>query len=64
MNNEKALSAYLEKMAEIETLITSLRVKADDHFGNDPEFINYGHVGDLGRIKNALTEANLIAGGR
>jgi len=32
------------------------RQLADDHFGHDPDAVHRGHVGDLGRVEQALDE--------
>lgn len=53
---QTAHDAYLERYAAICHQIESLQQLADDHFGNNPDAINWGHVGDLGRVKAGLDE--------
>jgi len=49
-----ALDAYLARTAAIHAKLERLQQLADDHFGHDPEAIHWGHVGDLGRVEQAL----------
>ena len=58
-----ALDAYLARTAAIRAKLERLRQLADDHFGNDPDAINWGHVGDLGRAEAGLDELLAIFGG-
>ncbi len=51
-----ALDTYLARAAAIHNKLTRLRQLADDHFGHDPEAIHWGHVGDLGRVDQALDD--------
>lgn len=46
-NNDAALSAFLARKEEIDTMLARLLDLSDDHFGADPELIGWGHVGDL-----------------
>ena len=49
-----ALDAYLARTAAIHAKLERLRQLADDHFGHDPHAVHWGHVGDLGRVEQAL----------
>ena len=51
-----ALDTYLQRLPLILDKIEALRQLADDHFGHDPEAIHWGHVGDLGRVDQALDD--------
>ena len=51
-----AIDAYLARAAAIHIKLARLQQLADDHFGHDPEAIHWGHVGDLGRVDQALDE--------
>ena len=51
-----ALDTYLQRLPLILDNIEALRQLADDHFGHDPEAIHWGHVGDLGRVDQALDD--------
>lgn len=35
---------------------------AGDHFGHDPSAVHWGHVGDLGRVEQALDDLPAIFG--
>ncbi|WP_298394122.1 hypothetical protein [uncultured Azonexus sp.] len=58
-----ALDTYLASAAAIHIKLTWLRQLADDHFGHDPEPIHWGHVGDLGRVDQALDDLLAIFDG-
>ena len=58
-----ALDAYLAHTAAIHAKLKRLQQLADDHSGNDPDAINWGHVGDLGRMEAGLDELLAIFGG-
>lgn len=44
--------------------IVVLRQLADDHFGHDPEAIHWSHVGDFGRVDQALDDLLAIFDGQ
>ena len=58
-----AIDAYLARAAAIHIKLTRLQQLADDHFGHDPEAIHWGHVGDLGRVDQALDDLLAIFDG-
>ena len=58
-----ALDTYLQRLPLIFDKIEALRQLADDHFGNDPDAIHWGHVGDLGRVDQALDDLLAIFDG-
>jgi len=64
MKNEKALSTFMAKIAEAQTLLAELQAHVDDHMGASPEEINYGHVGSAGYMVEKLTELTDWALGR
>lgn len=51
-----ALDAYLARAAAIHIKLARLQQLADDHFDHDPDAIHWGHVGDLGRVDQALDD--------
>lgn len=59
-----ALDAYLARAAAIHIKLARLRQLADDHFRHDPDAIHWGHVGDLGRVNQALDDLLAIFGGQ
>ena len=63
-NQAQAIDAYLQHIATIRRQIEALQRHADDHFGHDPDAIHWGHVGDLGRVDQALDELLTIFDGQ
>ena len=59
-----AIDAYLARAAAIHIKLARLQQLADDHFGHDLEAIHWGHVGDLGRVDQALDDLLAIFGGQ
>ena len=59
-----ATDAYLARAAAIHNKLTRLQQLADDHFGHDPDAIHWGHVGDLGRVEQALDDLLAIFDGQ
>jgi hypothetical protein len=59
-----ALDAYLQRLPMILNKIGALQQLADDHFGHAPEAIHWGHVGDLGRVNQALDDLLAIFDGQ
>ncbi len=58
-----ALDTYLQRLPVIRDKIDALRQLADDHFGHAPDAIHWGHVGDLGRVDQALDDLLAIFDG-
>jgi len=58
------LDTYLQRLPIILDKIEALQQLADDHFGHSPDAINWGHVGDLGRVDQALDDLLAIFNGR
>ena len=59
-----ALNAYLTRAAAIHTKLARLQQLADDHFGHDADAIHWCHVGDLGRVDQALDDLLAIFDGQ
>ena len=59
-----ALDTYLARAAAIHIKLARLQQLADDHFGHDPDAIHWGHVGDLGRVDQALDDLLAIFDGQ
>lgn len=59
-----ALDTYLQRLPMILDKVAALRQLADDQFGHDPEAIHWGHVGDLGRVDQALDDLLAILDGQ
>mgnify|MGYP000078280177 FL=1 len=58
-----ATDAYLARAAAIHNKLTRLQQLAADHFGHNPDAIHWGHVGDLGRVDQALDDLLANFGG-
>jgi hypothetical protein len=56
MKNEKALGAFMAKIAEAQTLLAELQAHVDDHMETNPDEINWGHVGSAGYMVEKLSE--------
>ena len=59
-----SLEAYLARPAAIHANLDRLPQLADDHFGHDPDAVHWGHVGDLGRVDQALDDLLAIFDGQ
>ena len=59
-----ALDAYLARATAIHIKLDQLQQLADDHFGHGPDAIHWGHVGDLGRVDQALDDLLAIFDGQ
>ena len=46
-NQERSLAAFLAKKAEFDALLNELTQASADHFGADPERLNWADVGSL-----------------
>lgn len=61
---QTALDTYVRRYAFVREKTERLQRLADDHFGHDPDAIHWGHVGDLGRVEQALDELLAIFDGQ
>lgn len=59
-----ALATYLQRLPMILDKIEALRQLTDGHFGHHPDAIHWGHVGDLGRVDQALDDLLAIFDGQ
>lgn len=59
-----ALNTYIQRRPMILDKLEALRELAGEHFGNDPETIDCGHVGDLGWVDQALDDLLVIFAGQ
>lgn len=55
-NHEAALAAFIGKKAESDEMLARLQALSDDHFGFDPETVNWGSVGSLDHVASDLRE--------
>lgn len=52
-------AAHAARTTQIHAKLARLQRLADNHFGHDTNAVHWGHVGDLGRVEQALD--NLLA---
>ena len=55
-DNSKALDAFIDAKAEIDTMLERLKALSDDHFETHPDEINWGHVGTLRHYAGLLRQ--------
>jgi hypothetical protein len=46
-SNEDALAAFVQKKAEIDTMLARLQTLTDEHFSVAPDEVTWSHVGTL-----------------
>jgi len=64
MRHNDPRAAYAARTVQIHAKLARLQQPADDHFGHDPDAVHWGHVGDLGRVEQALDDLLAIFDGR
>lgn len=64
MRHTDPRAAYAARTAQIHAKLARLQKLADDHFRHDPDAVHWGHVGDLGRVEQALDELLDIFGSK
>ena len=57
-------AAYAARSTQIHAKLARLQQLADDHFGHDADATHWGHVGDLGRVEQALDDLLAIFDGQ
>jgi len=53
-NQTAALAAFIEKKAEIDTMLARLQALSDEHFNTHPDEVHWGHVGNLDHYAELL----------
>lgn len=56
MRHTTPRAAYAARTTQIHAKLARLLQLADDHSAHDPDAIQWGHVGDLGRGDQALDD--------
>jgi hypothetical protein len=64
MRHANPRAAYAARTAQIQVKLARLQQLADDHFGHDADAVHWGHVGDLGRVEQALDDLLAIFDGQ
>lgn len=62
IKSEKALNAFIRKSKEATELLERLTEAAENHFGADPETLDWGHVGNVTEVVAQLKRAIRFAG--
>ena len=52
--NDKALAAFIAAKTEIDERIERLKALSDEHFGFDPDAVNWGSVGSIQSVAEDL----------
>ncbi|MFC0202062.1 hypothetical protein [Paracoccus rhizosphaerae] len=47
VENERAVSAFISRKAELDGLLERLAAQSADHFGVSPDDVHWGHVGNV-----------------
>ena len=55
-DNSKALAAFTETKADIDTMLARLQGLSDEHFETKPDDINWGDVGTLRHYASQLRQ--------
>ena len=58
LDPDSALSTFLARKLEIDTMLQRLSAFSADHFGIGPEEVHWGHVGTLGRHAELLRQVS------
>ena len=59
-DTRKAIDAFIAKKVEIDAMLARIAKLSDDHFGADPDTVNWGDVGtleDYARHLRRITDA-------
>ena len=54
--SQTALDAFMARKAEIDAQLARLQALSDEHFNLSPDSIHWGHVGDLTRYAELLSD--------
>ena len=57
-DNTDALNAFIEEKIAIDALLERIAAASAEHFDRHPDEINFGDVGNLGRLRQQLQEAS------
>jgi len=62
MGNEKAVMAYVAKMAEIAATLEALQNWTEDHGGVSPDDVKWENVADANEVLRILNQAAMFIG--
>ena len=57
MPRPKALDAFMARKAEIDAMLARLQALSDDHFGANPERVDWSHVGSLAATRSTCASS-------
>jgi hypothetical protein len=60
-DGQTALDAFIARKAEIDAKLDRLKALSDEHFGQNPDDINWGHVGTLAHYAALLQRITAAA---
>jgi hypothetical protein len=55
-SRERALEEFIARVGRIEDALETIKAANDEHYDLSPKEINWGHVGDVGRVLQGLEE--------
>ena len=55
-DTRKAIGAFIAKKAEIDAMLARIAKLSEDHFGADPDKVNWGDVGTLKHYASLLRQ--------
>jgi hypothetical protein len=64
MRHTDPRAAYAARTTQAHAKLARLQQLADNYFGHDLNAVHWGHVGDLGRMEQALDELLAIFDGQ
>ncbi len=64
MRHTDPRAAYAARATQIHAKLALLQQLADDHFCHNTNAVHWGHVGDLGRVEQALDDLLAIFDGQ
>jgi len=64
MRHNDPRTAYAARTTQIHAKLARPQQLADDHISHDPDAVHWGHVGDLGRVDQALDDLLAIFDGQ
>ena len=59
--NDAALATFISAKTDIDVMLERLAALSADHFGGNPENVNWGHVGTLDHYRARLREITDMA---
>lgn len=64
MRHADPRAAYATRTTQIHAKLARLQQLTDNYFGHDLDAVHWGHIGDLGRVEQALDDLLVIFDGQ